>query len=61
MKEYRNENLHRLALKLVGNPDAAFILRQVEGWQKLSQKVPSWSNIDDLHYPHKLALEQCSG
>lgn len=61
MKEYRKENIQRLALKLAGHPDAAFILRQVEGWQKLSVKVPSWAAVDDLHYPHRLALEQCSG
>ena len=61
MKEFRNENIQRLALKLAGRSDAVFILRQVEGWQRLSQKVPSWAAIDELHYPHKLALEQCSG
>ncbi len=61
MKEYRKENIQRLALKLAGHPDAAFILRQVEGWQKLSVKVPSWAAVEDLHYPHRLALEQCSG
>ncbi len=61
MKEFRNENLQRLALKLAGRSNASFILRQVEGWQRLSQKVPSWAAVDELHYPHKLALEQCSG
>lgn len=61
MKEYRNENLQRLALKLAGRPDAQDILRQVEGWQRISQKVPSWAAVEGLRYPHRLALEQCSG
>lgn len=59
--ELRKENISRLALRLSGHPDAAFLLRQVEGWQRLSVKVPSWAAIEDLHYPHRLALEQCSG
>lgn len=61
IKALRTENISRLALRLSGNPDAAFLLRQVEGWQRLSVKVPSWAAVDALHYPHRLALEQCSG
>ena len=59
--ELRKENISRLALRLAGHPDAAFLLRQVEGWQRLSVKVPSWAAVEELHYPHRLALEQCSG
>ena len=61
IQQLRKENISQLALKLAGHPDAAFLLRQVEGWQRLSVKVPSWAAVDDLHYPHRLALEQCSG
>ena len=61
IQELRKENIARLALRLAGHPDAPFLLRQVEGWQRLSVKVPSWAAVDDLHYPHRLALEQCSG
>ena len=28
---------------------------------KLRTKVPSWAAVDALQYPHRLALEQCSG
>jgi hypothetical protein len=59
--ELRKEHISRLALRLAGHPDAAFLLRQVEGWQRLSAKVPSWAAVEELHYPHRLALEQCSG
>ena len=61
IQELRKENISRLALRLAGHPDAAFLLRQVEGWQRLSAKVPSWAAVEELHYPHRLALEQCSG
>ncbi len=61
IQELRKENIARLALRLTGHPDASFLLRQVEGWQRLSVKVPSWAAVEDLHYPHRLALEQCSG
>ena len=60
-KELRKENISRLALRLSGHPDAAFLLRQVEGWQRLSVKVPSWAAVEELNYPQRLALEQCSG
>ncbi len=59
----RNENPSRLALTLASTPDvdAAFVVRQVEGWQRLVKKVPSWAAVDALLYPPRLALEQCSG
>ena len=55
--------MERLALQLAGHTDidASYVLRQVEGWQRLRTKVPSWAAIDSLEYPHRLALEQCSG
>lgn len=59
----RTERPDRLALMLSGRTDidAAFVLRQVEGWQRLRTKVPSWAAIDQLLYPPRLSLEQCSG
>lgn len=63
MKQYREIPISQLALQLAGrhDVDSAHILRQVEGWQRLRTKVPSWAAIDDLLYPPRLALEQCSG
>lgn len=62
-KAIRNTPVDQLALQLSarGEPNAAYILRQVEGWQKIRHKVPSWAEKDGLVYPHRLALEQCSG
>ena len=63
IKQYGNLPLDRLALQLSSqhHPEAAYILQQVEGWQRLRTKVPSWTAVDGLQYPHRLALEQCSG
>lgn len=63
MAQKTNESLSALALRLAssGNPDAPFLLQQAEGRMRLSTKVPSWAAVDELHYPHRLALEQCSG
>lgn len=59
----RNEPIEKLAFALAGRnrAEAAFILQQVEGWQRLRTKVPSWAAIDHLLFPPKLSLEQCSG
>lgn len=62
-KQWRSAPVDKLALQLAGRNglDVAYVLRQVEGWQKLRTKVPAWAAVDALEYPHRLALEQCSG
>lgn len=52
--------LERLALKLQGHPDGAWMVQQVEGWRTLSQKVPLWAQTEGIEYPPRLSLEQCS-
>ena len=61
--QHRHRPIAELALDLANrkHPDAAFILRQIEGWQRLRDKVPSWAVHDELLYPVRLSLEQCSG
>lgn len=63
IKQYGAQSLESLALQLSSqhHPQAAYILQQVEGWQRLRMKVPSWAAIEGLQYPPRLALEQCSG
>ena len=41
--------------------DAPFVLRQIEGYQRMRTKVPRWTEVEDIHFPPRLALEQCSG
>lgn len=35
-------------------------LRQSEGLQRLAAKVPRWAAVENLSYPPRLSLEQCS-
>lgn len=60
---HRTADVHSLALNLKGftPEESRYILCQVEGWQRLKDKVPSWAAVDELHYPARLPLEQCSG
>lgn len=62
-KDYRHIPADQLALKLAGRTDidVPHLIRQVEGWQRLRLKVPSWAAVDGLEYPPRLSLEQCSG
>ena len=63
LEKYRDYPLDKLALLLASRhePNAAHILQQVEGWQRLRHKVPLWAQTDGIEFPHRLALEQCSG
>lgn len=62
-QSWRNIPVSQLALQLAGRKDidVPHVLRQVEGWQRLRHKVPSWTEVKGLEYPQRLALEQCSG
>lgn len=57
---HRDDDVFKLALSLRGHKEASFILRQIEGWQRLRHKILCWSEIEDLHYPPRVSLEQCS-
>ena len=66
--EHRHERPDAVALVLANQgekmgfdkEESAFIVRQIEGWQKLSSKVPRWTESSTLIYPPRLSLEQCS-
>ena len=61
---HRHDDVRHLALsaKTSREPDvdlpAAII--QIAGRQIIKDKLPSWHETDDLVYPQKLSLEQCS-
>lgn len=65
---HRHESPDKVALILANQgvklgfdkATSAFIVRQIEGAQKLAQKVPRWTAEDALIYPPRLSLEQCS-
>ncbi|MBR1838283.1 MAG: RsmD family RNA methyltransferase [Bacteroidaceae bacterium] len=58
--QHRSENVNTLALQLTGNPDAPFILQQIEGYQRLRLKVPSWAETTGILFPPRISVEQCS-
>lgn len=64
--QHRTDNVSQLALALSGSAlapsehERTFILRQIEGWQRLRTKVPSWAECEGVHFPVRLSLEQCS-
>lgn len=61
--ENRHRRVEDVALEISRRPDldAPFILRQIEGWQRMRAKVPRWTEVESIHFPPRLALEQCSG
>lgn len=60
---HRRDRIETLALALAGRKDvdAALALRQIEGWQRLRDKAPTWAAQPELLYPSRIPLEQCSG
>jgi len=61
IREHLNDDVPTLALKKapVGT-DLSLALRQIEARQLLLKKVPEWSAIDELLFPQRLSIEQCS-
>ncbi|MBQ3710342.1 MAG: SAM-dependent methyltransferase [Bacteroidales bacterium] len=59
--DHLNDDVHELALKYSNaKVDMTLALRQIEARQLLRKKVPSWSNNDELLFPVRLSIEQCS-
>jgi 16S rRNA G966 N2-methylase RsmD len=61
IKKHLKDNVNKLALsKFPENIDKQFVIRQIQARQVLSKKLPSWAENDELIFPKKLSLEQCS-
>ena len=60
---HRGESITKLALSIsrIAGVDGSRALRQIEGWQRLRMKVPTWASCEGIEYPPRLSLEQCSG
>ena len=60
--DHRTDDVRMLALRKVSNPavDHSFALDQIRGWQIANKKIPIWANVEGIHYPPHLSLEQCS-
>lgn len=62
IRSHLSDDVHRLALEGRRHIDVDMMLalRQIEGWQRTREKLPSWAANEDILYPPQLALEQCS-
>ncbi|MDR2058215.1 MAG: SAM-dependent methyltransferase [Dysgonamonadaceae bacterium] len=64
IKEHLDDDIRLLALQFASNfrnkSDFSFIINQIAGRQQIKNKIPSWYPSDDLIYPSRLSLEQCS-
>ena len=59
IRQHREEDIHRLALKYAASTDVdlPLALQQIEGWQKARHKLPSWAACEGLLYPPPLSME----
>lgn len=61
IKQHRNENPLSLALKKVPEGvDLQWCLRQIEGYSIAKKKLPEWAGNENIWFPPKLSMEQCS-
>ena len=61
IKKHLNDDVNKLALsKFPEGVDKQFVIRQIQARQVLSKKLLSWAENDELVFPKKLSLEQCS-
>lgn len=59
--DHLHDDVSELALKYRNaEVDLTLALRQIEARQLLQKKVPSWSDNDELLFPARLSIEQCS-
>jgi len=58
---HRGDDVGRLLLgHAPAGVDVARAVQQIEGWRTARHKLPSWAACDDMLYPPRLAMEQCS-
>lgn len=58
---HRQDKVDDLALRKVPEGvDLRFCLQQIQGRQLAQYKLPSWSMAEEILYPPKLSMEQCS-
>lgn len=62
IKEHYRDDVRTLALQSARYPsvDIPVAITQIAGRQIAAEKVPSWSQVDEIRYPRHLSMEQCS-
>ena len=62
ISQHRYDDVHKLALqtKYAHEINLQLAITQIEAWQTARKKLPSWAKLDDIIYPHRVSMEQCS-
>lgn len=62
IQENRGQNVASLALKWANKKDEStgFVLMQIQGQSIAERKIPTWAKCENIVYPDKTAMEQCS-
>lgn len=62
IKKHRDDDVRKLAMKGSANAgvDLRLALTQIEGRQIARRKLPAWASHENILFPPKLSLEQCS-
>ena len=61
VRAHLHDDVRTLALRATpAGVDRTEALRQIAGWQTASHKLPRWAACEDVRYPVRLSMEQCS-
>lgn len=62
IEDYKHLNTAQIVLKVKKelDVDPTFIINQINGLNKVVNKIPTWSGYEDLIYPSVVSMEQCS-
>jgi len=62
IRQHINDDIRLLALQGTKNPevDIACAIRQIDGYRRSVEKLPSWAATEGIVYPSHLSMEQCS-
>ena len=62
IEEHKDDDVHQLLLssQVLQGEDLRIAVQQIDGRQRIKQKLPSWYHNSSIYYPVHLSLEQCS-
>lgn len=62
IREHAGDDVRQLALQAARYPqvDMRVAVTQIEGRRLATAKLPEWAAVDDIIYPVRLSMEQCS-
>ena len=60
--DHCSDDIRTLALQAKRYPDVDMreAVTQIEGWQLAQHKLPQWAACEDVIYPPRISMEQCS-